>query len=289
MKPHLLKIPLQQDQSFNIRYDIVPHFYDQWHFHPEIELVYIIKGSGRQFIGNHVHYYKAGDMLLLGSNLPHLWKSDEQIVNRRHKAKVEAIVLHFMPGCLGDHFFELPENKGIQKLLHRAMHAVSITGKTNLKVGAWLHELLKAKGSARIILLLQILHSLSASRELTTHCTEAEYQLMSQGETDRLNTVYQYILAHFSEDITLSEVAAMSHLSPNSFCRFFKSRVKKTFSSFLLEVRVAHAVKLLSETDKSIADICFDSGFNNISNFNRHFKTITGTNPLSYRKMILAS
>src|SRR5215217_7835087 len=158
MKPHLLKIPLQQDQSFNIRYDIVPHFYDQWHFHPEVELVYIVKGSGRQFIGNHVHYYKPGDMLLLGSNLPHLWKSDEQIVNQRHKAKVEAIVLHFMPDCLGDHFFELPENKGIYKLLHRAMQAISVTGKTNQKAATMLHELLNAKGSARITLLLQTLH-----------------------------------------------------------------------------------------------------------------------------------
>jgi AraC-like DNA-binding protein len=285
MKPHLLKIPLRQGQSFNIRYDIVPHFYDRWHFHPEIELVYIVKGSGRQFIGNHVHYYKPGDMILLGSDLPHLWKSDEQIVNQKHKAKVEAVVLHFMPGCLGDHFFELPENKAIQKLLKRAMQAISITRKTNQKVSAQMYELLEAKGTLRIILLLQLLTMLAASRDLTTICTEAEYQTMNKGETDRLNAVYQYILEHFTEEISLPEVARIGHLAPNSFCRFFKSRVKKTFSSFLLEVRVAHAVKLLSETDKSVAAVCFDSGFNNFSNFNRHFKSITGTTPLSYRKM----
>jgi AraC-like DNA-binding protein len=285
MRPHLLKIPLKQDQSFNIRYDIVPHFYDQWHFHPEIELVYIVKGAGRQFIGNHVHHYKPGDLVLLGSGLPHLWKSDEQIVNQQHQAKVEAIVLHFMPDCLGPHFFELPEHKGIRRLLRRAMQAVSVTNATNRKVKGLMDNLLEAKAGARVVLLLQILNTLAGSRDLVTLGSATEYPVSTEGEADRLNAVYQYVLEHFTEEIALTTIAAVAHLSPNSFCRFFKSRVRKTFSAFLLEVRVAHAVRLLAETDRGVADICYNSGFNNLSNFNRYFRSITGTTPLAYRRL----
>lgn len=289
MKPHLLKIPLRQDHSFNIRYDVVPHFYDQWHFHPEVELVYIVKGSGRQFIGNQVHYYKPGDLVLLGASLPHLWKSDEQIVNEQYQAKVEAIVLHFMPGCLGPHFLELPESKPVKRLLSRAMRAISVTGTTNKKVTALMYALLEAKGMTRIVLLLQILNLLAGSRDLVNICPEAGHTLTGEGETGRMNAVYQYLLQHFTEDISLTEIAAVAHLSPNSFCRFFKSRVRKTFSAFLQELRISHAVRQLAETDKGVADICYESGFNNLSNFNRQFKAITGTTPLAYRRLSYSS
>lgn len=283
MKPHLLKFNLKNESSFVIRHDIVPHFYNKWQYHPELELVYIIKGSGRQFIGDNVHHFKAGDMILLGSNLPHLWRNEEKYFKKNSRLSAEAIVIHFMPDCFGEYFLKLPENKALLKLFEKAQQAVRIKNNTKGKIIELLEKLLTAKGSERIILLLQILDSIAISKETKTVCSKGLQFHYPTSDSDRLNHIYQYILNNFSREITLAQIANVAHISPHSFCRYFKSRIKKTFSSFLLEVRVGHACKLLAETNKSVAEICFESGFNTFSNFNRHFKAITGTTPLLHR------
>ena len=284
MKPHLLKIPLKPEHSFNVRYDIVSHFYNKWHYHPEVELVYIIKGSGRQFIGDNIHHFKPGDMILLGTNLPHLWRSDEKFLKKNSKLKVEAIVIHFMLDCFGEHFFDLPENKELVRLFNRAQQAVRIKNNTRKIVIELMQRLLIAKNSERIILLLQILQIIAHSRQTKLVCSKGLQFHYNPTETDRLNNIYQYILKNFSKEITLDQIAKVAHISPHSFCRYFRSRIKKTFSRFLIEVRIGHACKLLAETSKSVADICYESGYNNFSNFNRHFKSITQKTPLEHRK-----
>ncbi|MEP7258506.1 MAG: AraC family transcriptional regulator [Flavitalea sp.] len=284
MKPHLLKIPLHSDHSFNIRYDIVPHFYNQWHYHPEIELVYIIRGSGKQFIGDNIHQFKNKDMVLLGSNLPHLWRSDEKTLHKNSSLKVEALVVHFKTDCFGQGFFNLPENRDIGGILEQARYGVRIEGETREKIAALMQKLLVAAKSDRIILLLQVLQIIANSKHTFPACSKnLEFQY-NPAETDRLNTIYQYILDNFSRDITLAQIACVANITPHSFCRYFKSRIKKSFSRFLLEVRIAHACNLLAETHKTVADICYESGFNNFSNFNRHFKALTGKTPLAHRK-----
>jgi AraC-like DNA-binding protein len=283
MRPHLLKIPLNPDHSFNIRYDKVPHFYKMWHYHHEIELVYIIKGSGLQFIGDNIHHFKPGDLIMFGSLLPHLWRSDEQYLHPDSEEKVEAIVIHFLPESLGNNFFDLSENKKISKLLENAKRALRINGNTRDKVAEMMQHLLIAEKTERIILLLQILSRISNSTE--TEMVNREIAIHNNpAEVDRLNDIYQYILDHFSTEITLEEIAKVANITPPAFCRYFKARTKKTFSKFLLEIRTAHAAQLLTETSKSVAEICFESGFNNFSNFNRHFKTIMGRTPLAHRK-----
>lgn len=284
MKPHLLKIHLKPEHSFNVRYDIVPHFYNKWHYHPEVELVHIIKGSGRQFIGDNIHHFKTGDMILLGANLPHLWRSDEKFLKKNSKLKVEAIIIHFMPDCFGDFFFTLPENKELVRLFDRAQQAVRVKNDTKNIVSELMRKLLVAKNSERIILLLQILQTIAHSRQTKPVCSKGLQFHYNPTETDRLNNIYQYIINNFSKKITLDQIAKVAHISPHSFCRYFKSRIKKTFSNFLIEVRIGHACKLLAETNKSVADICYESGYNNFSNFNRHFKLITGKTPLGHRK-----
>jgi YesN/AraC family two-component response regulator len=284
MKPHLLKIPLKAEHSFNVRYDIVTHFYNKWHYHPEIELVYIIKGSGRQFIGDNIHHFKPGDMILLGANLPHLWRSDEKFLKKNSKLKVEAIVLHFLTSCFGERFFDLPENKELVRLFDRTQQAVRIKNNTRNVVSELMQKLLVAKNSDRIILLLQILQIIAHSKQTKLVCSKGLQFHYNPIEADRLNSIYQYILNNFSKEITLHQIAKVAHISPHSFCRYFKSRIKKTFSKFLIEVRIGHACKLLAETNKSVADICYESGYNNFSNFNRHFKSITQKTPLEHRK-----
>jgi AraC-like DNA-binding protein len=284
MKPKLLKISLQPEQSFNTRLDIVPYFFNEWHFHPEVELVYILKGSGTQFIGDSIQHFKSGDMILVGSELPHLWRCDEQYFQKNSKLTAESIVLHFLPNCFGENFLSIPENISIIKLLEKAKQGLFIAGKTKQSVGQKMRELLEAKGTERIIILLQILNMISYSKDLKPISAKNYVFIYSQKESERLNNIYQYILKNFYNEIKLETLAALAHMKPHSFCRFFKSRTKKTLSRFLLEVRVSHACKLLSETDTSISEVCYDSGFNNFSNFNRHFKEITKITPSEFRK-----
>ena len=283
MKPHLLKIHLQPDQSFNVRHDIVPHFYNKWHHHPELELVHIIRGSGRQFIGDHVHHFKSGDIILLGADLPHYWRSDDSYFDPHSEQTCEAIVVHFMPNCLGDSFFNLPENIAIVRLLQKAQQAVRIKNNTQKSISELLEKLIASKNSLRIILLMQILEMIASSKNTKTICSKGLEFHYNPREVDRLNAVYQYVLKNFSAEITLAQIAKVAHISPQSFCRYFKSRIKKTFSKFLIEVRIGLACKLLAETNKSVAGICYECGYNNFSNFNRHFKNITQKTPLEHR------
>ncbi len=284
MKPHLLKIPKEDEHSFSVRYDIVSFFYNKWHYHPELELVYIIEASGRQFIGDSIHHFKNNDLILIGANLPHLWRCDEKFLVKGSGLKVEAIIIHFLPDCFGPEFFNLPENKLLLHLFRKAQMGVRVKDHTGVIVSGLMRRMVEAKNSERIILLLQILHTIAYSTETKTICSEGLTFQYSVEEADRLNNIYQYILNNFTRQLTLEQVAKVAHLTPNGFCRYFKSRIKKTFSHFLIEVRVGHACKLLAESDKPVADICFESGFNNFSNFNRHFKVIAGRTPLNHRK-----
>ena len=284
MKPHLMKIHLEAEHSFSVRHDVAAHFYNHWHYHPELELVHIIKGYGRQFIGDHIHHFKAKDMILLGANLPHLWRSDEKFFRKHSALEAEAIIVHFTPDCLGAGFFALPENKDLMKLFDKAQQGVRIKNQTRLMVADLMLKLVTARKSERIIILMQILQAIAHSKQTKTVCSKGLEFHYNEAETERLNNIYQYIMKNFSKDITLEQIAKVAHISPNSFCRYFKSRIKKTFSHFLMEVRIGHACKLLAETHKSIADVCYESGFNNFSNFNRHFKSITGKTPMAHRK-----
>jgi AraC-like DNA-binding protein len=284
MKPHLLKIPKQDEHSFSVRYDIVSHFYNKWHYHPELELVYIIEASGRQFIGDSIHHFKNNDLILVGSNLPHLWRCDEKFLEKNSKLKVEAIIIHFLPECFGPDFFSLPENKSLLRLFHKASMGIRIKNQSREEVSKLMRQLVRAKNSERIILLLQILQTITLSKQTKTICKEALTFHFSKEEAERLNTIYQYIFNHFTRTLPLEEIARVANLTPNGFCRYFKSRTKKTFSRFLLEIRIGHACKLLAESDKPVAEICYETGFNNFSNFNRHFKTIAGRTPLNHRK-----
>ena len=287
MKPKLLKVSLQPQQSFSVRHDSVPYFFKELHFHPELELVHIKKGSGTQFIGNHIQHFKAGDMIIVGSNIPHLWRCDEPYFKRNAKLKAEATVIHFLPEAFGESFFELPENKVIQKLFTKARLGISVHHKTKETIVEKLEQMLKCSGPRRIILLLEILTILSESKELRNINKKDVLLLQTEKEPDRMNSVLQYILNNFQNNITLTEIANISNLSPNAFCRYFKLRTNKTYTSFLIEVRINHACKLLTETSKSISDICYESGFNNFSNFNRYFKKSTNFTPLKYRNKFL--
>lgn len=278
-----LKINLQPEHSFSARHDVVPFFFNKLHYHPEMELVYIIKGTGKQFIGDSIHYFKSGDMILVGENMPHLWRSDEKYFSKKAASTCEAYVIHFTSDCFGAAFFNLPENKNLLTLLKKAKQGIRISGNTRTEIIQMMQESLNAASTKRIMLLINILDLVATSTNVKTICRQNAYLNFSASDSERINAICQYIMQHFNQIITLKEIAAVAHLSPNSFCRYFKSRIKKSFSIFLIEIRIGHACKLLAETEMPVADICFECGYNTISNFNKHFRSITKKSPLEYR------
>lgn len=272
------------EYSFSIRHDVVPYFYNHWHYHPEIELIHILQGTGTQFLGDQIGRFKQDDMILIGSNLTHMWRNDEAYFKKDRSLKAEAIVIHFDPRILGQPFIQLFENRALVNLMEKARQGIYIGGNTRTAIHQHMLELFNLQGMERIIRLLTILQLLSVSSHISLISSKGFHINNVESETDKIDRIFQYTLNHFSERISLEDIAARVNISPKAFCRYFKSRTRKTFSRFLLEVRIGHACKLLNEDSMSISEICYECGFNNISNFNRYFKMLTNTTPLHYRK-----
>ncbi|KAA0989019.1 AraC family transcriptional regulator [Dyadobacter aurulentus] len=284
MKPQLLKVPKGLQKSFSIRQDVVLYFYNRWHYHPELELIHIEQGSGTQFVGDNISSFQNGDLLLIGPNLPHYWRCDEKYFHRESKLYAQATVLHFSEAILGKTFLDLPENKSIAELLFKARLGMKISGNGTEKVKKLLRELLNQQNGNSIIALLQILESLSHCPGVELLTDKPYLDEFDQFDTDRINHIYQYSLSNFQRKISIEEISEVANISPHSFCRYFKSRTRKTYSQFLLELRIGHACKLLSEAKIPVAQVCFESGFNNFANFNKYFKLHTGKSPLQYQK-----
>ena len=284
MKPLFHKVPGKPQNSFSIRHDVKPNFETIWHYHPEFELHYIVKGEGVRFIGDAIGNFSAGEMILLGENVPHTWRCKEDYFENNPALNVEAVVMHFLPDCLGNHFLQLPEAYLIIKLFEKAKAGMMVTGETKEKVAYLMFKILEASDLDRIILLLTILNTLGQTTEYTPITTAQGFYQSNEMEVMRLNNVCTYTLTNYKKDITLSEIAAISNLSVTSFCRYFKLMTKKTYYNFLLEIRISHACRDLVEGKLPTEVICFDCGFNNVTNFYRLFKKVTGLTPLEYKR-----
>ncbi|ACT96924.1 AraC family transcriptional regulator [Dyadobacter fermentans] len=284
MKPQLLQVPKGLQKSFSIRRDVVLYFYNRWHYHPELELIHIEQGSGTQFVGDNIRSFQSGDLLLIGPNLPHYWRCDEKYFQRGSQLYAQATVVHFSEEMLGKNFLSLPENKSIHDLLVKARLGLKILGEGTDKVKALLHDLLNQTNGNSIIGLLQILETLAHCEDINVLSNTQYQNEYDQYDTDRINQIYQYSISNFQKKISIEEIAEVANISPHSFCRYFKSRSRKTYSQFLLELRIGHACKLLSESRIPVAQVCFESGFHNFANFNKYFKLHTGKSPMQYQK-----
>lgn len=284
MKPILRKIDTGYNASFSVREDINPYLYNHWHFHPEVELTLIRKGTGMRLVGDSMEPFSDGDLILLGSNLPHLWRSDPAYFEGSNDLHVEAVAIHFMELFWGESFIHLPEMKAIKELLSKSKRGICIEGKTGKRIVSMMESILKADNVERILLLIKMLHIISSSKDYRLLSGVVFAQSYDTMNTDNINAIYNYTLDHFQEKISIHEVAGIANISPHSFCRYFKSRTMKTYWQFLLEVRISYACKLLIENKMSISQICYTCGFNNLSNFNRQFKTIIGMTPSQYLK-----
>ncbi|MEL6919227.1 MAG: AraC family transcriptional regulator [Bacteroidota bacterium] len=254
--------------------------FNNWHYHPEIELVYVNGGSGKRQIGSHVSYYTNGDLILIGSNLPHCGFTDKLTGNESET------VVQMKQDFLGNDFFNIPEMKKIQNLFEIAKGGIAFYGKTKRKIGEKIEVLEYQSDFQRLLSILNILNELGNSKEFKVLNAEGFSLEAEVKDNDRINIVFNYVKSNFTEEISLEKMADMVSMTVPSFCRYFKKITNKTFTKFVNEYRLVHASKLLAEKPISITEVCFESGFNNFSHFNKSFKAFTGQNPSEYRNQL---
>lgn len=248
-----------------------------WHYHPEIELVYVDHGSGKRHVGHHVSYYYNSQLLLIGSMLPHVGYTDSP----NHGSE---LLVQFAPDFLGENFFQVPEMEPVRLLLEKSKNGLLFKKDTKLKLGSKIHELDEVTGMKRILLLLDILNELATTNDYEILNAENFTFETEVQDNSKIEITFKYINQNFQESISLEEIASKVCMTIPAFCRYFKKTTGKTFTKLVNEYRVVHATKLLSESQLSIADICFESGFNNFSHFNKVFKDFTGKSASNYRK-----
>ncbi len=271
--------------SYNI-YDNSNHNpaekHQKWHYHPEIELVYVNNGSGKRQVGLNLSNYNDGLLILVGSNLPHTGFTDYFDDERKE------VVIQFKENFLGDSLNEVFEFKNIFNLLKTSKKGIAFEGDIKKKIGLAMLGLQYETSFQKVITLITILNDLSKSKNYEI-LNISNYNINGINENERIRKAFNFIKDNYKTEVSLENVAKEVHMTVPSFCRYFKSQTNKTFIQFLIEYRINNALKLLIQSDKDIKNICYECGFNNYSHFNRSFKKINLISPSDYRKKILNS
>ncbi|HKJ47430.1 MAG TPA: AraC family transcriptional regulator [Balneolales bacterium] len=274
-------IPEMDKEGVVVQYDKSPYFYDKIHYHPEVQLIYILEGTGSLFIGDNITRVNKGDLFLIGSNQSHLFKCDEAYYKNDPSLCCRSVSVYLNNQIL-EEIFKLVDASSIQRLIKRSKLGIKFYPSAILKVRNHIKYLLNDYGFKRFIKVLDILYSLSESNHYKQLSSINTVIPIIDDENKRVNDVINYIMNHYTERIELKEVADVANYSIASFSRFFKRRTRKTFSQFVNEIRISHACRLLMNTDLKISQVCYKSGFNNVSNFNRQFKRVKGITPKEY-------
>ncbi|WP_420322384.1 AraC family transcriptional regulator [Flagellimonas sp.] len=272
MKVYAFKIPKKPGENIIVQYDKGRAFYDKLHQHEEIQLSLIVSGQGKLIAGGNVHSYSDGDFFVIGSGLPHLFKST---VNGSDSFMIS---IFFTKNSFGNTFFEQREMTGLQNFFKHSESGFKLR-RPEASIPKTMESFEALDDFSRFMAFLQLLKTLSDLPKVKLSNATSPKE-MSDDHGERLRSVFDFVMQHFNQKISLEEVAELVHMTPNAFCRFFKQRTNKTFFKFLIEVRVEHASQLLVQSkDLSILEVANRSGFHSISNFNRKFKEIKGVNP----------
>jgi len=286
MKPLLVR---KRDSLIaSVEYDGTEYdyFYNPLHYHPELELTLIVKSYGQRKVGDSIENFHEGDLVLVGSNLPHVWKNDDLFLDEKANKKAQAICVKFLPDFAGKEFLNRPEMSGIKMLIEeKAPFGVKLLGTLKEKVTQVMLKFPDMDESERFIQLLHVLNLIARSHEYDL-LASLSYKNESEKNSHRINVVLDYIVQHYQEDLDLEKIAGLINMNKNAFCRFFKKGTRKSLFQVINEVRIGKAKQLLTETDLNVLQISFACGFNNISNFNKAFKKSMGVSPLIYKKRV---
>ncbi|MEO6732080.1 MAG: AraC family transcriptional regulator [Ferruginibacter sp.] len=275
MKTLIQKIHLPEHQSFACRSYKTPNFETNWHKHEEFELILISEGHGTAMIGDYIGEYKPGDIYFIAGNLPHWFKK------QYHQMTGCSVVLHFKPGIFGNEFLQLPELKTINQLLKKN-DGIQIQPKLNKEIAAAIIEMETLTGFQSIGLLLNCLQKIST----TPHYVTLTKNFASDNEhiNPAIEKIIDFSFKRYLTPVTLNQVANVAGMSIPTFCRFFKKNIKKTYFDFIQDLRISHACKLLTNSNKPVLEVCYESGYNSWAHFSKQFKQVKKMTPTRYRK-----
>ena len=282
MKPQLLKISNPANTSFNLIKMDGPNFPTPWHYHPEIEIVFMLESTGKKYIGSSISDFHPGDLCMIGSFLPHYYKNDDEYLRNDSGLRAKSMVVHFNVDFIGNEFWETPESYNIKMLLERSKRGIQFSKETASLLKSKVEGMFELDGMGRLLKFLEILDEMAKSKDIEYLSTDA-IQIRNEVDSDRIKKVLEHVSENFRNQIRLDDVAQLANMSESAFSRYFKKRTRKTFSNFLTDIRIEYACKLLQNDKMSISQIAFDSGFYNLSNFNRQFKSLKKITPLAYR------
>ncbi len=285
MKVLPFKLPKTEDASFRVQVDHQPHFYDTFHQHPEIQITLIIESTGTVILGDYVGSFRPGDVFVIGANIPHVLKNDADYYNENSTLKAHAISVFFDQSTFGSEFLQLPETRELRNFLLLTKRGLKLKGSLKKVIGNMMRNIEFLHSLDKLIHLLKLINILVRSDKFIPMASETMNFSVTDMEGKRLNDIYQFTMNEYDRPISLEEVAEIASMTPSAFCRYFKQRTRKTYIDFLTEVRIGHACKLLISKDTTVTEVCYKAGFNNLSNFNRKFKKLTGYTPTHYQKV----
>ena len=280
MKPVFQRLTTESEEGFAFKAIRSSGFNCPWHVHPEYELILVLEGDGYRIVGDNIARLAAGDLVMVGPGLPHIWQA-EAIPGGQ--TSVHFLLIQFGDHYPGEGLLKLTAMEPMRRLLVHAKRGLHIVGRTRHKVAAQMKRLAEVQGMERVLQFLQILSVLAGSRECEPIASSGFAASNSDFDQERMDRVFQFLKSHLGEAVRLSEAARVVHLSEGAFSRFFRAHTGKTFPQFVNELRVGRACNLLMEGNRNITEIAFASGFTNLSNFNRQFLALKGLSPRAFR------
>jgi len=284
MKVLQFTIPVPHDKSVIAEKVELPHFYPYLHRHVETQITWIQQGEGTLIVGNNMHTYKAGDIFLLGANLPHVFKSNPEYFNADNLTSVKAFTLFFNTESVSSALFSLPELKSFRIFLQQHQQGFKVPADNFFEVADAMNAIKNAAGLEQLIQFMNLIKNLlGIHSKLDSLSSYGDLPSITENEGIRIGNIYNYIMQNYSEPITLEDVAKTAFMTPESFCRYFKKHTGHTFVSFLSEIRINEACrKLTAHKFESISSVAYKCGFKSITNFNRVFKCVIGSSPREY-------
>ena len=279
MKVLPFEIPKPNNDALIYQEDYELVFYDKLHQHNEIQISFLEKGNGTLFIGDSVSNYITGEIFIIGSNVPHAFKSEKNVTE-----KSKMLSLFFTRDSFGTQFFDLKEFESLQSFFEKSKFGFKVLSHQNEIINLFL-QLKKASKIDRFIRLIELL-KIIAQAEKQSLSNFVYQKKLTDNEGKKMRAVFEFTTNNAHQEIELKDVANIANMTKNAFCKYFKKRTNKTYFSFLTELRIENSCRLLrSQKEYSVAEIAHLSGFQNISNFNRKFKELKKTTPLKYRNL----
>ena len=268
--------PINEDDVFVVLNHLNAKFDFPIHYHPEYEINLVLNSQGKRIIGDSIKPFESPDLTLIGPNTPHAWSGHES-------EEVQVITIQFQEDFLSEQTLSRNMLQPINDMLKRSRMGILFSHEATSNLIPKIKQLTQERGFDSLLDFLSILYDLSISRNQTALSSPSYVDLYDTSKSRRISMVNDYLCKNLHNPIKIEEVASLVNMSPSAFSHFFKKRTQRTFSNYLSDLRVGNAAKLLIETDKNISEICYDSGFNNLSNFNRVFKSQKGCTPKEFR------